>query len=185
MKVGSLLRGAFSLAVIFVICQSGVAQEPASGYACKGQPLGVFRQITGARYDLSPEYDSAQWPNQESDLREGRWTLDPLDRVDPAYKISLYRDPTFTADSRCTTILKVVGKLISPQGLIFAFDSATYDFSVRKLKFRTIERNGVVFEGEIQFFPKPQFVKGGYESGVGKLKILGRQFGVVTIDIHI
>jgi hypothetical protein len=175
------------LLLTLIIYSCGIAQSDSvekNNYDCEQQPLGLFREITGSTMKLSSEYNNAIFLNKESDLQENRWTPDPLDEVDPAYQFYLIRNPSGPAREKCGATMEVVGKLISPMGKLFDFKQATYDIPSRKLKFTTIERDGITYEGEIQFNAESKFVKGIFEKGVMNLKASGKSLGIVTMEFR-
>lgn len=147
--------------------------------ACANYPRGGFRQITGASLDLSPLYVDTLWLNKESDLRDNRWTLDPLDEVDAAYKFLIV--PLEKPTMHCASTINVAGKLMSPSGKLFDFQKATYDFQKRSFSIKTTERDGIAYEAEVYFHDSPVLVDGIYRSGTVKLKGFGKPLGTVFI----
>ena len=183
MKRYFLQRVLYAVWSIIVISSCGIAQVKSykEDNNCKQQPLGLFRQITGSTLKLSPKYNNDLVFTKESDVQDNRWTLDPLDEVDPAYKFELIRNPSNSNKEKCGPIVDVVGKLISPTGKLFGFKEATYDIVSRKLNFITVERDGITYEVEAQFYPEYKFVNGTFEKGTVKLKASGDSLGTVLI----
>lgn len=172
--------GSRTLLLISITCVGGFSQtnivKQNVAYTCRTQPIGVFRQVTSASLELSDEFInySALEPNKESDTRERRWTLSPLDEVDPAYQFNVFKSETESKNSKCVDEADVSGMLISPTGKLFDFSRASYDFVSRKLKFTTIERDGIKYEVEAQFYAESIFVKGMFQQGTVKLKCSGK-----------
>lgn len=179
--------GFFVLFLSLSICTCGLAQtmQDHSKDKCKQQPIGLFGQVTGASLKLSAEYNNGIHFMNEADLRENRWTLNALDEVDPTYKFLLLRNDADSIKEKCSDTIVVTGKLASPSGKLFDFKQATYSFTSRKLIFTTVERDGIVYEVEIQFFPEPVHVGGYFQHGFAKLKATGRSLGTVTMEFPI
>lgn len=159
--------------------------QPESGqkmeFDCNKQPLGAFRQVTGSSLEQYNSTPNGLIFDSKSDRRDDRWPLGQLDEVDPAYKIYLIRNPSFAGKS-CGPTMKVLGKLISPTGKLLEFKQAIYDFRSHKLTFTTIERDGIIFDAEIQFFRTPVSVNNMYHEGTLKLKATGKSLGTVSIE---
>ncbi len=147
---------------------------------CRELPLGLYGQITNAQIDLAKGYYDPKIM-KEADLKENRWTLDPLDEVDPTYRFLLLRSEA-ALERKCGDTIAVVGKLASPVGKLFEFREASYNFASRKLRFTTVEREGLVYEAEMQFYPAPVRVGGHYEEGTVKLTATGKELGTVKME---
>lgn len=186
MKKSIVRFGFFVLFFGLMVATDGFAQSMQDNirYKCGRPPFGTYGQLTSASYDLSEEFFGLSF-TKESDLRENRWTLDALDEVDPTYKFLLLRDDSASANEKCSDTIVVAGKLVSPIGKLFEFKQATYSFTPRRLIFTTVERDGIVYEGAIQFFPKPVLVSGIFQVGTAKLKASGRALGTVTLEFTI
>lgn len=187
MKTHLVRYGYGALFVLSIICSSGTSQTTPTkrdnSYDCEKQPLGLFRQITVSSLEqLSYRYDRTFVIDDDSYLSKDRWPLDVLDEVDPAYKFDLIRNPSEAGKKRCGRTVEAIGKLISPTGRLFEFKQATYDIRERKLRFTTIERDGITYEAEIQFFPAPILVNKMYQDGTLKLKATGKSLGTVLIE---
>lgn len=148
---------------------------------CGQQPRGLFSQVTGASMNLSAEFYAPRLM-QHSNLRDDHWTLSPLDEVDPAYKFLLLAKDAKGADTKCGDATAITGKLISPMGKVFVFKHAVYDFPSRKLKFTTFEKDGLIYEVDIQFYPKALLIKGIYHEGIVILRASGKALGTVTLE---
>ena len=183
------MRIVFQVLVIsLLVVNIGLAQSaaPRLTHLCEGQPAGTFGQVTNVTYKLLPEYEEIFF-NKDSDLRDKRWTLDPLDEVNPTYKFLLEKTE-IPRDKKCDVPFAVSGELVAPTGKLFDFKLATYSIVSRKLMFTTIERDGIIYEGDIQFFPAPVEVGDRYKEGIwfqygiAKLKAHGKKFGIATIE---
>jgi hypothetical protein len=180
-KYGFLL-----LSLIVTICLNGIAQsntaQTNNKYSCDSQPLGLFRQITGASIEITEGVNETYEVIEESEIREKRWKPSILDEIDPAYKFYLIRNPVYAGKENCGATMEVVGKLISPTGKLFDFKEATYDIFSRKLKFTTVERDGLTYKVEATFYAKPMLVKGMYQDGNIKLKAYDKNLGSVLME---
>src|ERR1043166_169023 len=179
---------ALPLILAIALCSSAQSNSLEGSYVCGQQPRGLFREITGATLRLSADYnnnyDLSLLSIKEADRKENRWTLDPLDEVDPAYRFWLDRDPSNWKQEKCGAIVNVVGELISPTGKVFVFKEATYNFSLRRLNFITVERDGIKYEGNINFFAESKFVNGAFERGFAELKASGKSLGTVLMNFR-
>lgn len=185
MKTNFLRHAMCVLLMGVMITLGGNAQSKSvqtnGSYDCKKQPLGLFRQITGASIELFDGSDIDFVFDKESDIRENRWALAVLDEVDAAYKFYLIRNPLLAGKEKCGATMAVVGKLISPTGKLFDLKQATYDIPSRKLSFTTIERDGITYEAKVQFYAKPVLVGKMYQDGTVNLKASGRTLGIVLL----
>lgn len=187
MKSYFIWFGLLLLSIAFTINPMVSAQSDSrkagDKYKCNLQPLGQFRQITGASVALSRDYVETYEVIQESDIAENRWKLGALDEVDPAYQIYLVRNPKYSGKENCDALMDVVGKLIAPTGKVFDLERSTYDVPNRKLKFSTVERDRIKYDGEAQYYGNSKFVKGEeYHIGYTKLKATIKDVGVVLIE---
>ncbi|MFN0277497.1 MAG: hypothetical protein ACKVRN_02730 [Pyrinomonadaceae bacterium] len=173
--------------LVVIISSEGIAQSNPiaadKSSDCPRISLGVFRQMTGSTGELVPEYfDNTLMIDNDSYLSEDRWPLFPLDEVDPAYQFYLTLGPSEIGKKRCGETMEIVGKLITPTGKIFKFRQATYHIFERKLKIITLQRDGISFEVEMQFFAKPLFVKRIFQDGTLKIKATGKFLGTISIE---
>jgi hypothetical protein len=152
---------------------------------CKKQVLGMFRQVTGASWEKAEGSDGIIFFNDEKAKKENRWTLDEFDEVNPAYRFdALYKNPE-SLEEKCGGKVEIIGKLFAPTGKIFDFKEATYDTASGKVKFTTVERDGITYEVEVQFYAESVFVKGGFHDGTAKLKASGKNLGTVLMEFPI
>lgn len=150
---------------------------------CDQYPLGVYRQITGAKLKLSPYFNNnPSLFTSDADFKAGRWTLNPLDEVDPAYRIVLVRNTDVAEQETSQTDCHPIGKLVSPTGKLFAFKNAEFNAALRELKFMTIERDGLTYVGKLIFYPQSRPVSGTYEVGTASVTASGKTLGTVEID---
>ena len=167
--------------LLFAAVSSGAAQSGDvsrdGNVACEKPPLGLFSQAPKALLYPTKELYGPK-PMKRSDLRDGRWTLSPLDEVDPLYKFLFSAGGTPEARGKCSDVVEISGKLLSPTGKLFALKDATYDRRSRKLLFVTIERDGIKYDAEIEFYPTAGFSIDGFSpEGTVTLKASGRSFG--------
>lgn len=158
-----------------------VAQGRGAGVRerCGHEPVGYFRQVTGASVDASPEFYNTFWRNKESDLKDDRWTLNPIEEVDPAYKFLILRPADESADGKCHNV-PYTGKLISPTGKVFDFKQATYDYASGTLRIATVERDDVRYEAELRFYAGSIQVGREFHAGNVRLRVLGKIIGKVS-----
>ena len=185
----SFLRFGFLILLLTAICSAAAAAQNNSvkttgDYDCEQQPLGVFRERTNASMELSGVFYDRFHFIKESDKQDKRWALDALDEVDPAYKFYIPRNPS-NSGKKCGAVINVIGALVSPTGKLFDFKEATYDIPSRRLKFTTIERDGIKYEVEIEFYDAPKNVNRMYEQGTAKLKASGKTLGIVSKEFQI
>ena len=152
---------------------------------CKKQVLGLFRQVTIAFWKETEKSSGIEFIIDDKAKKENRVPLFEIDEVDPAYKFdAIYKKPE-SIEEKCGNTVEVVGKLFTPLGKIFDFEQATYDTLSRKLKFTTVEREGIKYEVEVQFYAESIFVKGGFHEGTVKLKASGKTLGTVLMEFPI
>lgn len=185
-----LLKPVFHILLVSLTsCLSSIAQSNSvitdNNYDCANRPLGLFRQVTGASWRQADMVDETIVVNKESDTKENRWTLVEIDEVDPAYKFYLTRRSTISDKAKCGPRIDVAGKMISPTGKVFDLVQATYDIPERKLKFCTVDREGVGYKGEIQFLPPAVFANRRFRAGTVKLKASGKTLGIVSLEFPI
>ncbi len=149
---------------------------------CSKAPVGLFEQVTNSSVQLSPKFLDTIWLHDEAELRAGRWTLDPLERVDPTYKLILDRaDFNDRSESFAAT-----GKLVAPNGDIFALGKSTYYCPANKLVFSTVIVNGISYTGEIVFFAEPKVNQNRVvEVGTATITAAGDALGKVTLAFPI
>lgn len=174
-------RKAISAVLMFLCFGTVVVAQSDSKYGCDQQPLGLFRQSTSSTLELSQDYYKNATAKLEPSPKNDRLELDPLDEVDPAYKFYLIRVPNGPV-ALCGAVMAVTGKFISPTGKVFDLVRATYDIPARRLRFSTVEKEGIKYEAEAEFFAKPEYEKGRFKKGRLKLRASGKGLGVVLIE---
>ena len=174
---------AMSVLVSSATSQSDVGKV-ADKTACYYAPEGFYVQITNAKVLLAGEYTNGLFIMKDSDIKAGRWTLDPRDEIDPTYKFLISR-PNRSAGNMGGKIVEIEGKLSAPTGKLFDLTRASFDCDARTLSFKTVDRDGLAFEGEIRFYPKPFFKEQKYYAMSVFLVAQGKSLGKVTMEFPI
>lgn len=184
MKTKFMLFGFCIFLLIIAICSGGIAQSNSVKDIdkCGRQPLGLFRQVTGASWERAAGVEEAFVIDKKSDTKDNRWTLAELDEIDPTYKFFVDQKTSKFTGAKCGDTIEVVGKLIAPTGKLFDFKRAIYDKISLKLKFTTVERDGVTYDVEVQFYDRSVFVDGTYQVGIVKLKASSKTLGTVLME---
>lgn len=164
-----------------------VAQKsplPVATYGCGDAIMGLFRQATHANWSPSrstPAFDLLI----EKKPPDGFYPLTEVEKIESAYMFSVSRGKESNTTKPCPTVVAVFGELISPIGKRYAFDRATFDTELRTLKFVTVEKDGIAFEGKAALFPAPMRERdddGGFVMGNLQLKAFGKEIGEVTLE---
>ncbi len=163
----------------------GQTSSESRGNECPAPPHGVFRQLTNSTLKLSTEYYDSLAPIRISKSHSDRWDLDVLGEVDPAYQFQLIANDNDSSRKRCEDIVDMKGMLISPTGKLFDFHRATFDHSSGRFTLTTVERDGIVYEGDIQFYSSPRPIEGGFVSGDVSLRASGKALGKVLMKFPI
>jgi hypothetical protein len=183
MKKNTWLRTYLWIGCFLVITTSAIFAQTSENTHIKREclsPLGMFRQVTGSIWSPPKGFRETFVIDEKAYLDADHWPLSELDEVDPSFKLYLMRTPSRLSSAECRQPIEVFGKLISPTGNVYNFRSATYDTSLRILKFSTIEKKGVTYNGEFEFYVSAKDVNGISESGTAKLSASSTSFGIVV-----
>ena len=137
-------------------------------------PKGVYR--TGWRITSAKTEKDDEW-----------WTPTGVDIVVPIYKLFLYRKkPDGMPEGKCANVAKIEGLVINPLGKVFRFEQAAFDRRTLLLKFTTVRRDKLRYQGEFQFFAEPEQIRGGiFQAGNMSLKADSPDLGVVSFTFPV
>ncbi len=152
---------------------------------CRLPQLGGFEERSNSIIKWEP-------PKGGHGLRWGKgrivddewWTPQGLDVVHPTYKLFLFSvKPDGTPEGKCAQVAEIEGQLITPLGKVFRFEQVTFDRKTLLLKFTTVRRDQLSYQGEFQFFGEPvETGGGGFHIGIVTLKATTPDLGIVTLQ---
>lgn len=166
----------------FTLAQSGERIE--SNASCRLPDLGGYVEISNSNIKwerpkggVGPRWGKGRISDDEW------WTPKGVDLVDPVYNLYLFAvRPDGMPEGKCATVVAIEGQLITPSGKVFRFEQATFDREILLLKFTTIRRDQLRYQGEFQFFSKPFLLAtNGFQAGNVTLMAEAPDMGVVTL----
>ncbi len=174
----------------FAVAQSG-KESGESKINCRLPEQGNFIEIRDD-FEWASSNGGRLWPimrlnkKKTSILDDESWTPSGVDVVVPIYKFFFFEKPDGMPEGKCAAIAAIDGLLVSPLGKVFRFEQATFDRQTLLLKFTTLRRDKLRYQGEFQFFAEPEQLRGGiFQDGTLSLKADAPGLGVVSLTFPI
>lgn len=181
--VRGLLIGLVSTTIFLFFCSVCFSQKVLDRTSSPEIPqLGEYWQVTQAIHQVPQETsDLAGWRIGEPTGDLDKWYKpNDLGMADPRYALVILS--VKRANQMPLSQVEVSGRLIMPSGKVFAFEKGIYSIDSRVLKFTTVWRDGVIFDGKAQFFGWQSSADESYRKG--RLSLLASSQAGSSISVE-